>query len=581
MKLSASRALAAVRMTIRSSALAHVALAIPVGALAGLCVTAMTWLAELAHVAIYGIAFDQRLSAQARVSGFVALAALCCGGLVIGLIDVWRQRHGARHTVDPVEANALHGGRLSLRDGLIVVGQTLLSNGVGASVGLEAGYAQIGAALASRVGVFLQFRRQDLRTFVGCGAAGAMAAAFGAPLTGAFYAFELIIGAYSLSNAAPVLAAAVAGRLTVHVLGGAPYSIEAPHVPPFGVAQYVALVGLGLVSALLGVAAMRAAALVERAFRASPLPTWARPVLGGALVAGLATLTPQTLGAGHGALALDTPLALGAWALISLIGLKLAACLISLASGFRGGLFFASLYVGALVGKLYALAAAAALPGLHLDSTACLFAGMATLGAAIVGGPLTMAFLVLESSGDVLVAGPVLAGCIASQLTVRAIFGYSFSTWRLHLRGEDIAGAQDVGWVRTILVAGLMDAKPRTMPADATLAAFRLAHPIGASHHVALIDRDGRYKGLVSTAEAYASGGDSDPVSALARLTEVTLKAENNIRQALDAFEATESEILAVTDAQEVVVGTLGEAYTARRYAAAVDRAAKGVLGGA
>jgi len=570
-----------VRTTIRSSALAHVALAIPVGAVAGLCVTAMTFLAEFAHVAIYGIAFDQRLSGQTRVSGYVALAALCGGGLVIGLIDFWRQRHGARHTVDPVEANALHGGRLSLRDGFIVVGQTLLSNGVGASVGLEAGYAQIGAALASRVGVWLQFRRQDLRTFVGCGAAGAMAAAFGAPLTGAFYAFELIIGAYSLGNAAPVLAAAVAGRLTVHVLGGAPYSIEAPHVPPFGVAQYVALVGLGLVSALLGVAAMRAAALVERAFRASPLPTWARPVLGGALVAGLATLTPQMLGAGHGALALDTPLALGAWALISLIGLKLAACLISLASGFRGGLFFASLYIGALVGKLYALAAAAALPGLHLDSTACLFAGMATLGTAIVGGPLTMAFLVLESSNDVLLAGPVLAGCIACQLTVRAIFGYSFSTWRLHLRGEDIAGAQDVGWVRTILVAGLMDAKPRTMPADATLAAFRLAHPIGASHYVTLVDSDGRYKGLVSTAEAYASGGDSEPVSALARLTGVTLKAENNIRQALDAFEATESEILAVTDAREVVVGTLGEAYTARRYAAAVDRAAKGVLGGA
>ncbi len=95
-----------------------------------------------------------------------------------------------------------------------------------------------------------------------------MAAAFGAPLTGAFYAFELIIGAYSLGNAAPVLAAAVAGRLMVHVLGGAPYSIEAPPVPPFGVAQYVALVGLGLVSALLGVAAMRAAAVVERGFRA-------------------------------------------------------------------------------------------------------------------------------------------------------------------------------------------------------------------------------------------------------------------------------------------------------------------------
>ena len=388
------------------------------------------------------------------------------------------------------------------------------------------------------------------------------------------------MGAYSLGNAAPILAAAVAGRLMVHVLGGAPYSIEAPPVPPFGVAEHIALVGLGLLSALLGVAAMRAAAVVERAFRSGPLPIWGRPVLGGAIVAGLATLTPQTLGAGHGALALDSGRELPALVLVALIGLKLTACLVSLASGFRGGLFFASLYVGALLGKLFALAAAAAFPALHLSETACLFAGMATLGSAIVGAPLTMALLVLESSGDVVVAGPVLAGCIASQLLTRAIFGYSFSTWRLHLRGEDISGAHDVGWVRTILVAGMMDAKMRTMPAEATLAAFRLAHPLGASHYVALVDRQGRYRGVVATAEAHASGEESESVMKLARLQNVTLTPDRNIREALDAFETAESDILVVTDRDGKVVGGLGEAYVARRYAAAVDRAAKGVLGG-
>jgi chloride channel protein, CIC family len=581
MKFAAPRALVAgLRMAIRSRAILRVVLAILVGFVGGACVTAMTNAAESMHVLIYGIPFDQRLSAQARVSLLPALLALCGGGLLMGLFDLWRRRRGMGPTIDPVEANALHGGRLSLRDGLVVVAQTVWSNGVGASVGLEAGYAQIGSALASWVGVGLQLRRQDLRTMVGAGAAGAMAAAFGAPLTGAFYAFELVIGAYSLGNAAPVLAAAVAGRLMVHVLGGAPYSIEAPPVPPFGVEQHIALVGLGLVSAFIGVGAMRAAAVVERAFRAGPLPSWARPVAGGAIVALLATLTPQMLGAGHGALALDSARAIPALTLAALIGLKLTASLVSLASGFRGGLFFASLYVGALIGKLYALIMAAALPGLPLNATACLFAGMATLGTAIVGAPLTMAFLVLESSGDVAVAGPVLAGCIASHLTTRAIFGYSFSTWRLHLRGEDITGAHDVGWVRTILVAGLMDANPRTMPAQASLAAFRLAHPLGSANYVALVDAEGRYRGLVSTAEAHAAGPEYERVAHLARLADFTLKPEQNIREALDAFESSGSDILAVTDDKGAVVGTLGEAYAARRYAAAVDRAAKGVLGG-
>jgi len=569
------------RLAIRANATARVAVAIPVGALAGACVVAMTEVAEIAHVAIYGIPFDERLSAQARISFFAALAALCAGGLVLGLVDAWRRRRRAEPSVDPVEANALHGGRLSLRDSLLVVFQTVLSNGVGASVGLEAGYAQIGSALASRVGLALRLRREDLRTLVGCGAAGAMAAAFGAPLTGAFYAFELVIGAYSLGNAAPVLSAAVAGRLMVHVLGGAPYSIEAPPVAPLGVAQHVALIVLGLASALLGVAAMRSAAVLERLVRASPLPVWGRPVVGGVLLAALATLTPQVLGAGHGALSLDIPRSMPATVLIGLIGLKLTSSLASLAFGFRGGLFFASLFVGGLLGKLYAIAVAYAAPGLALDSTACLFAGMATLGTTIVGGPLTMAFLVLESSSDMRVAGPVLAACIASQLTVRAIFGYSFSTWRLHLRGEDISGAQDVGWLRTLIVARLMDAKPRTMPADATLAAFRLAHPLGSAHFVALVDPQGRYSGLVSTPEAHASGEETDPASALARLADAALRPEQNIRDAMDAFQTNESEVLAVADGKGLLVGTLSEAYAARRYAAAVDRAVRGVLGGA
>jgi chloride channel protein, CIC family len=581
MKLSIRPAPAAfLQQFVRSNAIARVAIAILVGFAAGACVIGMTYAAEFMHVAIYGIPFDQRLSAQAKVSLPAALLALCCGGLLLGLFDEWRKRRRAPPTVDPVEANALHGGRLSFRDGLQVVGQTLLSNGVGASVGLEAGFAQIGSAIGSWIGVRLRLRREDMRTLLGAGAAGAMAAAFGAPLTGAFYAFELVIGAYSLANAAPVLAAAVAGALMVHVLGGAPYSIEAPPMAATGVTQHIALSGLGLVSALLGVAAMRAAAVVERGFRAAPLPGWARPVVGGAIVALLATASPQTLGAGHGALALDSGRTLPAVTLIALIGLKLSACLISLASGFRGGLFFASLYVGALVGKLYAIVMAAALPGLHLGATACLFVGMATLGASIVGAPLTMTFLVLESSGDLATVGPALAGCIASHLMTQAIFGYSFSTWRLHLRGEDIAGAHDVGWVRTILVAGLMTPKPRTMPEQASVAAFRLAHPLGESHYVALVDSQNRYRGVVATAEAHATGADDQPLAALARLANVTLSPNQNIREALDAFESSGSDILVVVDGDGAVVGVLGEAYAARRYAAAVDRAAKGVLGG-
>ena len=572
------------RRVVRAQPVAQTLVAVIVGGLAGVCVTAMTSIADLAHVWIYGISFDERLSAKTVVSPLTAALALGLGGLVMGLIEFWRRRRKAAATVDPIEANALRGGRLSLRDGLVVVVQTLISNGCGASVGLEAGYAQIGSALGSRLGVALHYRRQDLRTLVGCGAAGAIAGAFAAPLTGAFYAFELIVGAYTLANAGPIVAAAVSGALAVRARGGAPYFVGAAPTPPLAVGHYLALVVLGRVAAALGVGAMRAAGLVERVFQASRLPLWARPVAGGLIVAGFAGFTPQVLGAGHGALGLDIPGELGVLTLAALILMKLTACLVSLASGFRGGLFFASLFVGALLGKGFALVAAALFPGFGLDPTACIYAGMGTLGVAIVGGPLTMTFLVLESSRDLGVAGGVLAACIATSLAVRATFGYSFSTWRLHLRGEDIRGAQDIGWLRELTVARLMDRAPEVARADETLRAFRARYPLGAAQVVLLEDAAGRYAGLLWVAEAHALGAEADedaPISAYARLADTTLSPEMDARGAIALFETAQADVLAVADAASgEILGVLGEAHVARRYADALDMAARGVLDG-
>jgi CIC family chloride channel protein len=292
--------------------------------------------------------------------------------------------------------------------------------------------------------------------------------------------------------------------------------------------------------------------------------------------------TPQVLGAGHGALELDVGRYMTAGPLAALIVLKLLASLVSLGSGFRGGLFFASLFVGALLGKLYALALPMVFPGLDLDTSACLFAGMATLAVAIVGGPLTMTFLVLESTGDLPVAGAVLAASIATSLTVRATFGYSFSTWRLHLRGESIRGAQDVGWLRELTVAALMDRAPEVAHAEQSLADFCAAHPLGAAHYVVLEDAAGRYAGLVSLPEAHAEAkidGQGRPIVALARSKDVTLSPEMTAKVALKMFDSARAEILAVTDPDGgAILGTLGEAYAARRFAEALDMAAGGVF---
>ena len=303
------------------------------------------------------------------------------------------------------------------------------------------------------------------------------------------------------------------------------------------------------------------------------------------MVGSMALYTPQVLGAGHGALGLDFYWPLTAAELATLIVLKLLACLVSLASGFRGGLFFASLFVGSLLGKLYSIGVDALAPSIGLETTACVLVGMSALSAAIVGGPLTMTFLVLESTGNLGVAGGALAASIATTLAVRATFGYSFTTWRLHLRGETIRGGQDVGWLRDLTVGRMMAPAAPTFHADRSVRSFRDAYPLGSANVVVAVGEDGRYEGLIHVAEAYAlaieDGDDGGPIAALADLPATVLHPDDNVRRALNVFGASQADTLAVTArGTGQVLGTLGEAYAARRYAQETNLAMKGVLGG-
>ncbi len=582
---SKSSVIAKLRGLVRSNEFFLVPVALVIGAIAGVLVTLMSQFAQLAHVLIYGIPLDVHLSANAYVDPVRTLLALSLAGLTLGLMEWSRRRWKISAAVDPIEANALRGGHISLRDSIVVSGQTLISNGSGASVGLEAGYAQIGAGAASLLGRFLNLRRNDLRLAVGCGAAGAIAAAFGAPLTGAFYGCELIVGMYSVAAAAPILASAITATLIAQWLGAAPYLIEVLPISRITGEQYFGLLGLALVVSVSGIAIMYCSALFERAFHRPWLPSWIRPVIGGLCVGGLACITPQVLAAGHGAMLTDLNRDMAASLILAIIGLKIIACLVSLASGFRGGLFFASLFIGSLIGKLFA-ELVPMLWGTAIDPTAAMLTGMATLGVAIVGGPLTMSFLVLETTHSLEVTAVALGACIVTSVFVRAVFGHSFSTWRLHLRGETIRGANDVGWLRSLTVESTMRTDFEVVNADISIAQFRQRFPLGSRQGVFVVDpANSSYIGVAILAEVFSNDYDFESdvrlIRELAKYPEAFLLRGMNVKLAMKAFDRAGAEILAVVDneASRRVIGLLTESYARRRYTEELDQATQGIVG--
>ena len=118
-----------------------------IGALAGLVVAAMSFGVTGLHWLLFGVAPADRLSALSTLDPTIAVLVPLLGGLAFGLALLAVARWRPAREVDPIEANALHGGRMSLTGSVSVALQTVWSSGVGASVGLEAGYTQ----LASRI----------------------------------------------------------------------------------------------------------------------------------------------------------------------------------------------------------------------------------------------------------------------------------------------------------------------------------------------------------------------------------------------------------------------------------------------
>jgi CIC family chloride channel protein len=199
---------------------------------------------------------------------------------------------------------------------------------------------------------------------------------------------------------------------------------------------------------------------------------------------------------------------------------------------------------------------------------------MSAMAVAIIGGPLTMGFLALESTGSLPLTTAVLAACVVSALTVRRTFGYSFATWRFHLRGEAIRSAVDIGWMRNLTVGRMMRREVRHVRADATLSEFRREYPLGSTNRVMALDEADQYAGIILVAEAHADPDAGHLVSDLLHCTDIVLLPQMTVKEAIGLFENAESDALAVIDGPDTrhVIGLLTEHYAFQRYTTELER---------
>ena len=380
---------------------------------------------------------------------------------------------------------------------------------------------------------------------------------------------------------APVICAVIAATFVSRALSGKAFEIG-----PIGSVTAVDILpalAVGMICAALGILLMIAVVRTERLATSCGMAPWLRPAVGGALVGAIALVTPQVLSAGHGAMHLNLETGVALSPLLGVFALKALASALTIGSGFRGGLFFASLLLGALIEKSLSIPLATLEPQM-LSSNALAVIGLSAFGVAVIGGPLAMTFLALEVTGEFPITVLVLAASIISSLVARNVFGYSFSTCRFHLRGETIRSAHDVGWIRNLTVRRLMRSDLRTAREGMTPNAFREAFPLGSTQRAVVVNDDNRYVDMVHVAEIHADADASEPRTELSDFFHHpydVLFPAMNVREAAAMFERTRAEALVVVDDryERRVLGLLSESHTLRRYSEELEKQRRDTIG--
>ena len=377
------------------------------------------------------------------------IAVPTVGGVIAGTL-LWAGQRVLRQArrVDYMEAVAVGNGQLSGAAALLQAASSFFSIGSGASIGREGPLVQMAATVASKIGQWTQAPVPRLRLLVACGAAAGIAAAYNAPIAGALFVAEVVLGSIAMESFGPLIVSSVVSDATTrHFLGYGPV-YQVPHIN-FGASWELAL--YALLGVLLGHGAPPYLALLERARVTFRQQRWPLPVmlaLGGLIVGVISVAVPQVWGNGYSVVndMLNDKLTLNLLALVLVA--KLVSTAASVGSGANGGILTPTLFMGAAFGALFANVLHVIDPHLSSQQAAYSVVGMGAFLAATTHAPLTSILLIFEMALDYEVVLPLMLACVTAHY-VASIYrrGESVYTRALRVTGP---GEEDEWRLRQI-----------------------------------------------------------------------------------------------------------------------------------
>ena len=501
--------------------------AVAIGVAGGLGVVAFYRLIDLAYWILYltpAVFLTQ--------SGILAYRPLLTGvGITLAYLIMRGpgRGHEGLNVPDVQRAVAREGGRLPMRPTLARTAASAVTLGSGGAAGSEGPVAVLGAALASFLGRAFRFDPARTKIMVAAGAAAGISAAFNAPLAGAFFALEEILGSLAVGAFPPVVVASVVAAVVSHSFLGNNPAFPIPENYGY-VLQRELLVFypfLGVIAGLVGVLFVRVFFGTESLVRRVQSPRWTLAFLGGLLV-GVLVLLSKGLLVGHGHFAVHLDVFGGmSWTSLALLALgSILATSITLNFGGSGGVFTPSLYVGAATGGAFGVALTGLFPDLGLRPEAYALVGMGAVVAASTSAPITGMLLVFEMTNDYEIVLPLMLTTVIANLVARRLEPDSLYSGWLRRRGERLQHGADRDVLAGLRVADAFDPAPAVVGETTPLSQLleHLGH--GAFTDIPVVDQHRRLVGIIPIADLGRLAGEPREKTAGLVASEVTIPAE-------------------------------------------------------
>lgn len=459
-----------------------------------------------------------------EIPKYVLIPVPAAGGLIVGF--VLKHFLSVRYGVDSViEAAALHGGRLQTKYALGEAFASIITIGTGGSAGKEAPAVLMGAGVSSLVSKIFNLRGGNLRTYLGCGSAAGVAAAFSAPLSGIVFVIELIIGELQTKTFIPIVLAAISSTFVYNALFQKD-ALSFPHfflVEPFR--EIWLFLILGLLAGLVSVLFIRFYYYVREKFTKMNVSIVLKPAIGGLAVGVFGYFCPEILGLGYETIlrAVTTPYALQY--LLILMILKIAAYSFTIGSRGAGGSIVPSLFVGAMLGSAFGIVCNELFPEVSINPGAYAIAGMGAVFAGTSNAMFTAVILLTEMTQDYNMVLPFAFACVVSNGVARAYNPESIFTEMLKRKGYTIRGGREVDVMASLFVKDSMNTLAETVQPNIPVS--KLVEMIQKSKHLSypVVNSEGELEGIVTIDDTRNMAGDPKETRVYDIMTHKTITA--------------------------------------------------------